>query len=158
MDTLVSLGVSASLGWSLYALFAGSAGTIGMRMPFSFVLSTASGRSIYLDAAAGVTAAVLAGRYLESRAKDRSGAALTALAELRAKTVVVVREDGEHRVPIAELAAGDQFIGRPGGPVAPDGVVTGGRSAVDASLLTGESAPAEVGPGDQVTGASVNMS
>ena len=158
MDTLVSLGVSASLGWSLYALFVGSAGTIGMRMPFSFVLAAASGRSIYLDAAAGVTAAVLAGRYLESRAKDRSGAALTALAQLAAKTVVVVREDGERRVPIAELVAGDQFIVRPGERIATDGVVTGGRSAVDASLLTGESVPAEVGPGDEVTGASVNMS
>ncbi len=158
MDTLVSLGVSASLGWSLYALLVGSAGTIGMRMPFSFVLTAASGRSIYLDAAAGVTVAVLAGRYLESRAKDRSGAALTALAQLAAKTVVVVREDGERRVPIAELIAGDQFIVRPGERIATDGVVTGGRSAVDASLLTGESVPAEVGPGDEVTGASVNMS
>ena len=158
MDTLVSLGVSASLGWSLYALFAGSAGTIGMKMPFSFALSTASGNSIYLDAAAGVTTAVLAGRYLESRAKHRSGAALTALAELGAKTVLVITGDGQRQVPIGELAAGDQFIVRPGERIATDGVVTDGRSAVDASLLTGESVPAEVGPGDEVTGASVNMS
>jgi P-type Cu+ transporter len=158
MDTLVSLGVSASLGWSLYALFAGTAGTIGMRMPFSFVLATASGRSIYLDAAAGVTAAVLAGRYLESRAKARSGAALTALARLGARDVLVVTPGGQRRVPIAELAVGDEFIVRPGERVATDGVVTGGRSAVDAALLTGESVPAEVGPGDEVTGAAVNMS
>lgn len=158
MDTLVSLGVSAAFCWSLYALVFGGAGTIGMRMPFTIVLSTASGHSIYLDAAAGVTAAVLAGRYLESRAKDRSGAALTALARLGARTVVVVTGDGQRQVPIAELAAGDQFIVRPGERVATDGVVVDGRSAVDASLLTGESVPAEVGPGDQVTGASVNMS
>ena len=158
MDTLVSLGVSASFGWSLYALLAGRAGTIGMRMPFSFVLTTASGRSLYLDVAAGVTAAVLTGRYLESRAKERSGAALTALAELGARTVLVVTGDGPRQVPIAELAAGDEFIVRPGERVATDGVVTSGRSAVDASLLTGESVPAEVGPGDKVTGAAVNMS
>jgi Cu+-exporting ATPase len=158
MDTLVSLGVSASFGWSLYALLVGSAGTIGMRMPFSFVLTTASGRSLYLDVAAGVTAAVLTGRYLESRAKDRSGAALTALAELGARTVLVVTADGPRQLPIAELAAGDEFIVRPGERVATDGVVTSGRSAVDASLLTGESVPAEVGPGDEVTGAAVNMS
>jgi P-type Cu+ transporter len=158
MDTLVSLGVTASLGWSLFALLFGSAGTLGMRMPFTLTFGAAGSGTIYLDVAAGVTAAVLTGRYLESRAKSRSGAALTALAELGARTVLVLRDGGELRVPIGQLACGEQFVVRPGERVATDGVVVDGRSAVNAALLTGESAPAEVGPGDEVTGSCVNMS
>lgn len=158
MDTLVSLGITASLGWSLFAMFFGGAGALGLRMPFTLTFGPAGGSTIYLDVAAGVTAAVLAGRYLESRAKTRSGAALTALAELGAKTVLVLRGDAELRVPIGELARGEQFLVRPGERIATDGVVVDGRSAVDAALLTGESTPTEVGPGDEVTGSCVNMS
>ena len=158
MDTLVSLGISASLGWSLYALLFGGAGHLGMRMQFSLTAAPASGDTIYLEVAAGVTAAVLTGRYLESRAKDRAGAALTALAELGAKTVLVLRDGAEHRVDIGELARGEQFVVRPGERIGTDGIVVDGRSAIDASLLTGESMPAEVGPGDEVTGACVNLS
>ena len=158
MDTLVSLGILASLGWSVYALLFGGAGDLGMRMRFTLTASPAGGGTIYLEVAAGVTAAVLAGRYLESRARDRAGAALSALAELGAKTVLVVRDGGEHRVPVGELDHGEQFVVRPGERIATDGVVVDGRSAVDASMLTGESMPAEVGPGDEVTGACVNLS
>jgi P-type Cu+ transporter len=158
MDTLVSLAVTASFGWSLYALLFGGAGAAGMRMPFSFTFTAASGMTLYLDAAVGVTTAVLAGRYLEARARDRSTSALTALAALGAKSVAVLRGGTEHRVPVSELAAGDLFVVRPGEKIATDGVVTEGSSAVDASLVTGESMPAEVGPGDAVTGATVNMS
>ncbi len=114
--------------------------------------------TLYLEAAAGVTTAVLAGRYLEARARDRSGSALTALAALGAKTVAVLRDGAERRVAVDELAAGDLFVVRPGEKIATDGVVVEGSSAVDASLVTGESMPAEVGPGDPVTGATVNMS
>jgi P-type Cu+ transporter len=158
MDTLVSVGVAASFGWSLYALLAGGAGTARMRMSFAFTFGAASSHTLYLEAAAGVTTAVLAGRYLEARARDRSGAALGALAALGAKTVAVLRDGMEQRIPVTGLAAGEEFVVRPGEKIATDGVVTGGSSAVDASLVTGESAPAEVGPGDQVTGATVNMS
>jgi Cu+-exporting ATPase len=158
MDTLVSVGVGASFGWSVYALLFGGAGMTGMRMSFAFTFGAASGQTLYLEAAAGVTTAVLAGRYLEARARDRSGSALTALAALGAKTVAVLRDGGEHRVPVSELAAGELFVVRPGEKIAADGVVAEGSSAVDASLVTGEAMPAEVGPGDQVTGATVNMS
>ena len=158
MDTLVSVGVGASFGWSVYALLFGGAGMTGMKMSFAFTFGQASGNTLYLEAAAGVTAAVLAGRFLEARARDRSGLALSALAALGAKTVAVVRDGSERRVPVAELAAGDLFVVRPGEKIATDGVVTEGRSAVDASLVTGESMPAEVGPGDPVAGATVNMS
>jgi P-type Cu+ transporter len=158
MDTLVSLGITASLGWSVLAMLFGGAGALGMRMPFSLTFGPAGGDTIYLDVAAGVTAAVLTGRYLESRAKTRSGAALTALAELGATSVLVLRDGAQRRVPIGELAVGEEFCVRPGERVATDGVVVDGRSAVDASLLTGESTPAEVGPGDEVTGSCVNMS
>ena len=158
MDTLVSVGVAASFGWSVYALLAGGAGTSGMRMSFAFTFGAASSRTLYLEAAAGVTTAVLAGRYLEARARDRSGAALGALAALGAKTVAVLRDGTEQRIPVTGLAVGEQFVVRPGEKIASDGVVTGGSSAVDASLVTGESVPAEVSPGDQVTGATVNMS
>ena len=158
MDTLVSLGVTASFGWSVYALLFGGAGMTGMKMSFAFTFGQASGQTLYLEAAAGVTTAVLAGRYLEARARDRSGSALTALAALGAKTVAVLRDGAEQRVPVDELAAGDLFVVRPGEKIATDGVVVEGSSAVDTSLVTGESMPAEVGPGDPVTGATVNMS
>jgi P-type Cu+ transporter len=162
MDTLVSVGVAASFGWSVYALLFGGAGRAGMRMSFAFTFGQASGQTLYLEAAAGVTTAVLAGRYLEARARVRSGSALSALASLGAKTVAVLRdgpENGrEHRVPVAELAVGDLFVVRPGEKIATDGLVSEGTSAIDASLVTGESVPSEVGPGDQVTGATVNMS
>ncbi len=158
MDTLVSVGVGASFGWSVYALVFGGAGATGMRMSFAFTFGQASGHTLYLEAAAGVTTAVLAGRYLEARAKARSGSALAALAALGAKTVAVLRAGTEQRVPVDALVPGDEFVVRPGEKIATDGVVTEGSSAVDASLVTGESMPSEVGPGDEVTGATVNMS
>ena len=158
MDTLVSLAVTASSGWSLYALFLGGAGAAGMRMPFALTFSAASGMTLYLDAAAGVTTAVLAGRYLEARARDRSVSALTALAALGAKSVAVLRDGTEHRIPVGELAAGELFVVRPGEKIATDGVVAEGSSAVDSSLVTGESMPVEVGAGSLVTGGTVNMS
>jgi len=158
MDTLVSVGVAASFGWSVYALLFGGAGRAGMRMSFAFTFGQASGQTLYLEAAAGVTTAVLAGRYLEARARVRSGSALSALAGLGAKTVAVLRDGTERRVPVAGLAVGDMFVVRPGEKIATDGEVAEGTSAVDASLVTGESVPSEVGPGDRVTGATVNMS
>ena len=158
MDTLVSLAVAASFGWSVYALLFGGAGMLGMRMPFAFTFSAASGQTLYFEAAVGVPVAVLAGRYLEARARGHSVSALTALAALGAKSVAVLRDGAEHRVPVSELTAGELFVVRPGEKIAADGVVAEGSSAVDASLVTGEAMPAEVGPGDQVTGATVNMS
>ena len=158
MDTLVSLAVTASFAWSVYALAFGGAGMAGMRMPFAFTFTTASGMTLYFEAAAGVATAVLAGRFLEARARKHSVAALTTLAALGAKSVAVLRDGAERRVPAAELAAGDLFVVRPGEKIAADGVVTEGTSAVDASLVTGEATPAEVGPSDPVIGATVNMS
>jgi P-type Cu+ transporter len=163
MDTLVSVGIGASFCWSVYALAFGGAGMTGMKMSFAFTFGQAAGNTLYLEAAAGVTAAVLAGRYLEARARARSGLALSALAALGAKTVAVLRDGPgqkitERRVPVEELAAGDLFVVRPGEKIATDGIVAEGSSAVDASVVTGESMPAEVGPGDPVTGATVNMS
>ncbi|WP_443033958.1 heavy metal translocating P-type ATPase [Streptomyces sp. CA2R106] len=157
MDTLVSVGTLAAYGWSLWALFFGTAGHPGMSHPFAFTVSRGDGGSqIYLEAAAGVTAFLLAGRYFEARAKRRAGAALRALLELGAKDVAVLRDGAEVRLPIGELAVGDRFVVRPGEKVATDGVVREGGSAIDASLLTGESVPVEVGPGDPVAGATVN--
>jgi Cu+-exporting ATPase len=157
MDTLISLGVLAAFGWSLYALFLGGAGETGMTMPFTLVPSRGSGaEEIYLEVAAGVTTFLLAGRYFEARAKRRSGAALRALLELGAKDVAVLRNGAEVRVPIGDLRTGDSFVLRPGEKLAADGVVVTGTSAIDASMLTGESVPVEVGPGDPVTGATVN--
>ena len=158
MDTLVSLAVCASFGWSVYALLFGGAGMAGMRMPFVFTFTSASGMTLYFEAAAGVTTAVLAGRYLEARARDHSGSALTALAALGAGSAAVLRHGTEQRVPASELAAGELFVVRPGERLAADGTVAEGNSAVDASLVTGESVPAEVGTGDVVTGGTVNMS
>ncbi|MFJ2028304.1 heavy metal translocating P-type ATPase [Streptosporangium sp. NPDC087985] len=157
MDTLVSLGTLAALGWSLWALFFGSAGMPGMTHPFALTIERTDGSgNIYLEAAAGVTAFILAGRYFEARAKRRAGAALRALLDLGAKDVAVLRDGVEVRIPLERLAVGDRFVVRPGEKIATDGVVEEGSSAVDASMLTGESVPVEVRPGDTVTGATVN--
>jgi len=157
MDTLVSLGVLAAFGWSLYALFVGDAGMPGMTMPFALTIGQTTGHDeIYLEAAAGVTVFLLAGRYFEARAKRSSGAALHALLSLGAKDVAVFRDGAETRIPVAQLTVQDTFVVRPGEKIATDGVVVEGSGAVDASLLTGESVPVEVGPGDPVTGATVN--
>ncbi|WP_182905010.1 cation-translocating P-type ATPase [Microbispora sp. H13382] len=157
MDTLVSLGTIAALGWSLWALFLGDAGIPGMTHPFAFTIARSDGSGdIYLEAAAGVTAFILAGRYFEARSKRRAGAALRALLELGAKDVAVLRDGREVRVPVGELAVGDRFVVRPGEKIATDGVIEEGTSAVDASMLTGESVPVEVRPDDAVTGATVN--
>jgi Cu+-exporting ATPase len=157
MDTLISVGVLAAFGWSLYALFLGDAGDPSMRHGFSIRPERGMGSSqIYLEVAAGVTVFILAGRYFEARAKRRSGAALKALLELGAKDVAVLREGQEVRIPIDELAVGDRFVVRPGEKVATDGVIEYGTSAIDASLLTGEPVPIEVAPGDTVAGATVN--
>ncbi|WP_330251271.1 heavy metal translocating P-type ATPase [Nocardia sp. NBC_00565] len=169
MDTLVSMGTLAALGWSLYALFWGTAGTPGMKHPFEFTISRMDGTgSIYLEAAAGVTTFILAGRFFEARSKRRAGAALRALLELGAKEVSVLRDAQgrqpmdwagavEQRIPVEQLAVGDRFVVRPGEKIATDGVVVEGSSAVDASMLTGESVPVEVGPEDAVVGATVNV-
>ncbi len=156
MDTLISLGVLAALGWSVWALFFGGAGEPGMKMPFDLVPDGDRGPEIYLEVAAGVTTLILLGRFFEARAKRRSGAALRALLELGAKDVAVLRDGGEVRVPVDQLAVGDRFVVRPGEKIATDGIVEDGVSAVDASLLTGESVPVEVGPGAEVAGATVN--
>ena len=172
MDTLVSMGALAAFGWSLYALFWGTAGMPGMKHPFELTIARMDGTgSIYLEAAAGVTTFILAGRYFEARSKRRAGAALRALLELGAKDVSVLRGTGgwqptesagwanavEQRIPIEQLSVGDIFVVRPGEKIATDGVVVEGSSAVDASMLTGESVPVEVGPEDAVVGATVNV-
>ncbi|MFC9504106.1 heavy metal translocating P-type ATPase [Streptomyces sp. NPDC057002] len=159
MDTLISVGTSAAFLWSLWALFFGTAGTPGMTHPFELTIERTDGAgNIYLEAAAGVTAFLLAGRYFEARAKRKAGAALRALLELGAKDVTVLRDEGrEQTVPIAELRVGDRFLVRPGEKIATDGTVVEGSSAVDASMLTGESVPVEVGTGDPVTGATINV-
>jgi P-type Cu+ transporter len=157
MDTLISLGVGAAFLWSLYALFFGTAGASGMRDSFELAVRRMGGDgNIYLEVAAGVTTFILAGRYFEARSKHRAGAALRALLELGAKEVAVLRDGHEQRVPVDELRVGELFVVRPGEKIASDGVVTDGTSAVDASMLTGESVPVEVGPGDGVIGATVN--
>ncbi|MFF9129546.1 heavy metal translocating P-type ATPase [Streptomyces sp. NPDC014806] len=157
MDTLVSVGTAAAYGWSLWALFLGDAGMPGMRHGFDLTPTRGDASStLYLEVAAGVTAFLLLGRYLEARSKRRAGAALRALMELGAKDVAVLRGGREVRVPVAQLAVGDRFVVRPGEKIATDGTVVEGSGAVDASLLTGESVPADVGVGDAVTGATVN--
>ncbi|GAA4216726.1 heavy metal translocating P-type ATPase [Actinocatenispora rupis] len=155
MDTLVSLGTLAAFGWSLWALFLGTAGEPGMR--HGFELTSHGSSNIYLEAASAVVTFLLAGRYFEARAKRRAGAALHALLQLGAKDVAVLRGGTEHRVPVGDLVVGDRFVVRPGEKVATDGVVDEGSSAVDASMLTGEPVPVEVGPGDEVVGATVNV-
>jgi Cu+-exporting ATPase len=157
MDTLVSLGTLAAFGWSLYALFLGTAGEPGMTHPFELTVGRTDGAAnIYLEAAAGVTTFILAGRYFEARSKRRAGAALRALLEMGAKEVSVLRDGTERSIPVGELAVGDLFVVRPGEKIATDGEITEGSSAVDASMLTGESVPVETGPGDTVAGATVN--
>ena len=158
MDTLISMGTLAALGWSVYALFWGTAGMPGMKHAFELTIARTDGTgNIYLEAAAGVTTFILAGRYFEALAKRRAGAALEALLELGAKDVSVLRNGVEQRIPIDKLSVGDEFVVRPGEKIATDGVVVGGHSAVDASMLTGESLPVDVGPGDQVVGATVDI-
>ncbi len=157
MDTLVSLGTLTAFAWSLYALFLGDAGMTGMTMSFELIPDGTGEEHIFLEVGAVVTAFLLAGRYFEGRAKRRAGSALKALLELGAKDVAVLRADGtEHRVPIEQLSVGDRFVVRPGEKVATDGIVVEGTSAVDQSLLTGESVPVEKHPGDDLAGASVN--
>ncbi|WP_030790188.1 heavy metal translocating P-type ATPase [Streptomyces sp. NRRL S-920] len=159
MDTLVSVGTLAAFGWSLWALFLGDAGMPGMRHGFDLTASPGAGAStIYLEVASGVVTFILLGRWLEARSKRRAGSALRALLELGAKDVTVLRAGTEERVPVGRLAVGDHFVVRPGETVATDGTVVEGASAVDASMLTGESVPVDVTVGDAVTGATVNTS
>ncbi|MFJ7071214.1 heavy metal translocating P-type ATPase [Streptomyces sp. NPDC098781] len=157
MDTLVSLGVIASFGWSAYALFVGGAGEPGMTMPFSLLPDASDGMAhVYLEAAVGVPLFVLAGRYLEARARHGTGNALRSLAGLAAKEVALREGETERLVAIEELTVGQVFVVRPGERVATDGEVVEGNSAVDLSLVTGESDPIEVGPGSAVVGGAVN--
>ena len=157
MDTLISMGTSAAFLWSLYALFFGTAGVPGMTHPFEFALAPSDGAAnIYLEVGAGVTMFILAGRYFEKRSKKQAGAALRALLELGAKEVAVLRGGVETKIPVEDLSVGDEFVVRPGEKIATDGIVVSGTSAVDASMLTGESIPVEVAEGDTVTGATTN--
>ncbi|MBD2761869.1 copper-translocating P-type ATPase [Kocuria sp. cx-116] len=157
MDTLISMGTIAALLWSIAALFFGTAGQPGMVHPFELTISPSDGMgNIYLEVAAGVITFILLGRYFEKRFKRRAGAALRALLELGAKEVAVLREGREQRIPIEDLAVGDEFVVRPGEKIATDGVIVSGTSAIDASMLTGESVPVEVAERDAVTGATVN--
>ncbi|ALX66340.1 heavy metal translocating P-type ATPase [Microbacterium sp. XT11] len=157
MDTLISMGTAAAFLWSLYALFFGTAGEPGMTHPFALTIGPADGAAdIYLEVGAGVTMFILAGRYFEKRSKRQAGAALRALLELGAKEVSVLRDGVETKVAIDQLRVGDEFVVRPGEKIATDGVVVSGTSAVDASMLTGESVPVEVAEGDPVAGATVN--
>ncbi|MGW9592862.1 heavy metal translocating P-type ATPase [Streptomyces chartreusis] len=158
MDTLISVGTVAAFLWSLWALFLGTAGEPGMTHPFELTIARGDGSgNIYLEAAAGVVAFILAGRYFEARSKRKAGAALKALLELGAKDVTVLGGEGRERtVPVSELKVGDRFLVRPGEKIATDGTVVEGSSAVDASMLTGESVPVEVAQGDPVTGATIN--
>ncbi|PVD00156.1 heavy metal translocating P-type ATPase [Streptomyces sp. CS147] len=157
MDTLISVGTSAAFLWSVWALFFGTAGMVGMTHPFELTIARSDGAgNIYLEAAAGVTAFILAGRYFEARSKRKAGAALKALMELGAKEVTVLRDGVETTIPTSALQVGDRFLVRPGEKIATDGTVVEGSSAVDASMLTGESVPVEVATGDTVTGATLN--
>ena len=158
MDTLISVGVLAAFGWSVWALFLGGAGEPGTHMRFELIPHAAGNHpDLYLEVASGVTTLILLGRYLEARAKRRSGAALRALLELGARDAAVIRDGAEVRIPVEQLAVGDRFVVRPGEKIATDGVVEEGTSAVDMSMLTGESVPVEVGPGSEVVGATVNV-
>ncbi|HYI33633.1 MAG TPA: heavy metal translocating P-type ATPase [Glaciibacter sp.] len=158
MDTLISVGVIAAFGWSLYALIVGTAGMPGMHMDFTLFRAPSPGASeIYLEVASAVTVFILAGRYIEARARKQSSAALRALLELGAKDATVVRNGVEVRLPVTSVVPGDTIIVRPGEKIATDGLIVDGASAVDLSMLTGESSPVEVGPGDRVVGASLNV-
>jgi Cu+-exporting ATPase len=157
MDTLISIGTLAAFGWSAYALLFGAAGEIGFTHPFEFrLVRHAPTANLYLEAAVGITTFILLGRYLEARAKRRSGAAVRALLELAPSEVTVLTASGETIVDISQLHVGDRFVVRPAERVATDGVIVSGHSALDASTVTGESIPVEVGPGDAVVGATVN--
>jgi Cu+-exporting ATPase len=163
MDTLISMGTIAAFVWSLYALFLGDAGVPGMTHPFELTVTRSDGMAnIYLEVTTAVITFILLGRYVEARSKRRAGAALRALLDLGAKDVALLRDGpggtgpAEVRVPVEQLAVGDRFVVRPGEKVATDGVVEEGSSAVDVSMLTGESVPVEVGPRDTVVGATVN--
>ncbi|RAX48220.1 heavy metal translocating P-type ATPase [Arthrobacter sp. AQ5-05] len=157
MDTLISVGTTAAMLWSIVALFFGTAGQPGVVHPFEWTISRGDGLgNIYLEVAAGVITFILMGRYFEKRSKRTAGAALRALLQLGAKDVAILRDGKEQRVPIEELSVGDEFVIRPGEKIATDGTITSGRSAIDASMLTGESVPVEVSEGDAVTGATVN--
>src|SRR5699024_624785 len=157
MDTLITVGTGAAFLWSIIALFLGTAGEPGTVHHFSLTLERTGGLSdIYLEVAAGVITFVLLGRYLEKRSKRQAGAALRTLLQLGAKEVAVLRDGTEVLIPTAELAVGDEFVVRPGEKIATDGTVISGSSAVDQSMLTGESVPVEVAAGDGVTGATVN--
>ena len=158
MDTLVSMGVLAAYLWSLWAIVFGGAGAIGYTMSHGFGGDSMSGvPDIYLEVAAAVPVFLLAGRWFEARAKRRSTAALRALAALAAPDAALLVEGVERRVPVSELHVGDRFVVRPGERIATDGVVEDGASAVDTSLLTGESLPVEVGVGDAVVGSTINV-
>lgn len=157
MDTLISLGVSAAYLWSVYALIFGTAGEPGMRMEFSLLPSHTAGASeIYFEVAAAVTVFLLFGRYLEERAKTKSSQALSALLSLGAKEVTVLENNVEQTIPIEFLKVGNHFVVRPGERIATDGVVVEGNSAIDASMITGESVPVEVDPGSVVVGSTIN--
>jgi P-type Cu+ transporter len=157
MDTLISIGTLAAFGWSAYALLFGAAGEIGFTHPFEFrLIRHAPTANLYLEAAVGITTFVLLGRYLEARAKRRSGAAVRALLDLAPSEVTQLTANGETVVDISQLHVADRFVVRPGERVATDGVILSGHSALDASTVTGESVPVEVGPGDAVVGATVN--
>lgn len=158
MDTLISLGVIASFGWSLYALFLGGAGMPGMTMSFTLVgAPRAGGHEIYLEVAALVTVFILAGRYIEARAKRASSEARRALLELGATDAAKLQNGVETRVPVSQLVVGDTVVVRPGEKIPSDGIVTAGMSSVDASMLTGESMPVEVAEGSRVVGATINV-
>lgn len=157
MDTLVSVGVVAAFAWSLWALFFSDAGRPGMHMSFSLVATHGGPTELYLEVASAVTVFILLGRWLEARAKRRSGEALRALLELGAKEATVLRDGQEARVATAGLVPGDLVVVRPGEAIASDALVREGTSAVDLSMLTGESVPVEVGPGDRVVGATLNV-
>jgi Cu+-exporting ATPase len=157
MDTLISLGVGAAYLWSVWALLFTHAGLPGMKMSFNLLPTAETGPELYFEVAAGVTTFILLGHFLEARAKRRSGAALRALLDMGAKDVAVLRNGVEQRIPIDTLSVGDEFVVHPGEKIATDGVVLGGHSAVDASMLTGESVPVDVEPGDQVVGATINV-
>jgi P-type Cu+ transporter len=159
MDALISMGTLAAFGWSLYALVFGDAGMVGMSHSFSLTANAGEGTSqVYLEVAAGVTWFLLIGRYLEARAKRRSGAALRGLMEMGAKQATVIRDGEERNIAVSELESGDVFVVRPGEKIATDGIVESGTSAVDASMVTGEPVPVDVEPGTEVVGATVNTS
>ena len=158
MDTLVSMGTAAAYLWSLWALFLGNAGMPGMKMEMHLLPSGSTMDEIYLETAAVVISFLLLGRWFETKAKGHSSAALKALLDMGAKDAAVLRDGREVRVPIGQLQVGDVFVVRPGEKIATDGRVTDGSSAVDESMLTGESVPVEVTPGSTVTGATVNTS